>query len=118
MRMRLFVMAEEQTRLVWSIKSECLGQFAVFGERHLEHLVAEYEDYITGSVRTKCWRTSRSGCLAPVASQTNICHTINHGTWYGRKYSSFWRGTARRYSMAKEVFHTSYPPKSPLSYPP
>ncbi|XHR30469.1 MAG: integrase core domain-containing protein [Chthoniobacteraceae bacterium] len=32
-------------RFVQSIKRECLNQFVVFGERHLEYLVREYEDY-------------------------------------------------------------------------
>ena len=32
-------------RFVQSIKSECLNQFVVFGERHLEYLIREYETY-------------------------------------------------------------------------
>lgn len=32
-------------RFVQSVKSECLDQFVVFGERHLEYLICEYEDY-------------------------------------------------------------------------
>ncbi len=32
-------------RFIQSIKHECLDQFVVFGERHLDHLVREYEDY-------------------------------------------------------------------------
>jgi len=32
-------------RFVQSIKRECLSQFVVFGERHLEYLIREYEDY-------------------------------------------------------------------------
>ena len=32
-------------RFVQSIKHECLDQFVVIGERHLEHLVREYEDH-------------------------------------------------------------------------
>ncbi|XHR31041.1 MAG: integrase core domain-containing protein [Chthoniobacteraceae bacterium] len=32
-------------RFVQSIEQECLDQFVVFGERHLEYLVREYEDY-------------------------------------------------------------------------
>ena len=30
-------------RFVQSIKNECIGQFVVFGERHLEYLIREYE---------------------------------------------------------------------------
>jgi putative transposase len=32
-------------RVIQSIKHECLDQFVVFGERHLEHLVREYEGF-------------------------------------------------------------------------
>jgi len=32
-------------RFVQSIKSECLNQFVVFGERHLDFLIKEYETY-------------------------------------------------------------------------
>jgi len=32
-------------RFVQSIKNECLGQFVVFGERHLEFLIREYESH-------------------------------------------------------------------------
>lgn len=32
-------------RFVQSIKHECLNQFVVFGERHLEFLIREYEDH-------------------------------------------------------------------------
>ncbi|XHR31122.1 MAG: integrase core domain-containing protein [Chthoniobacteraceae bacterium] len=32
-------------RFVQSIKQECLNQFVVFGERHLEYLVREYENH-------------------------------------------------------------------------
>ncbi|XHR31019.1 MAG: integrase core domain-containing protein [Chthoniobacteraceae bacterium] len=32
-------------RFVQSIEQECLDQFVVFGERHLEYLIREYEDY-------------------------------------------------------------------------
>jgi len=32
-------------RFVQSIKQECLDQFVVFGERHLEYLVREFENY-------------------------------------------------------------------------
>ncbi|XHR30564.1 MAG: integrase core domain-containing protein [Chthoniobacteraceae bacterium] len=32
-------------RFVQSIKRECLSQFVVFGEHHLEYLIREYEDY-------------------------------------------------------------------------
>ncbi|XHR30496.1 MAG: integrase core domain-containing protein [Chthoniobacteraceae bacterium] len=32
-------------RFVQSIKRECLSQFVVFGERHLEYLIREYETY-------------------------------------------------------------------------
>ena len=32
-------------RFVQSIKNECVDQFVAFGERHLEYLIREYEDY-------------------------------------------------------------------------
>jgi putative transposase len=32
-------------RYVQSVKQECLDQFIVFGESHLEYLLREYEDY-------------------------------------------------------------------------
>ncbi|XHR29786.1 MAG: integrase core domain-containing protein [Chthoniobacteraceae bacterium] len=32
-------------RFVQSVKNECVGQFIVFGERHLEFLIREYERY-------------------------------------------------------------------------
>jgi putative transposase len=32
-------------RFIQSIKQECLDQFVVFGERHLEYLIREYESY-------------------------------------------------------------------------
>jgi len=32
-------------RFVQTIKVECLDQFVVFGERHLEFLIREFEDY-------------------------------------------------------------------------
>ena len=32
-------------RFVQTIKNECVSQFVVFGERHLEFLIREYEDY-------------------------------------------------------------------------
>lgn len=32
-------------RFVQSVKSECLDQFVAFGERHLEYLIREHEDY-------------------------------------------------------------------------
>jgi len=32
-------------RFVLSAKTECLDHFVVFGEAHLRHLIAEYEDY-------------------------------------------------------------------------
>jgi len=32
-------------RFVQTIKNECVDQFVVFGERHLEYLIREYEDY-------------------------------------------------------------------------
>jgi len=32
-------------RFVLSIKTECLDHFCVFGEAHLQHLLAEYEQY-------------------------------------------------------------------------
>ncbi|XHR27675.1 MAG: hypothetical protein ACFUZC_17255 [Chthoniobacteraceae bacterium] len=40
-------------RFVQSIEQECLDQFVVLGERQLEYLVREYEDYTTHSSISK-----------------------------------------------------------------
>ena len=109
-------------RFVQSIKHECLDKFVVFGERHLEHLIREYEYHYNTvrphqgignkPIRMTAFPPSDTGpCLAgKIQCAERLGGLLRH---YWREHPTVLRGRSERFPVGRAINGLHTGPNSP-----